>query len=76
MKVKTSITLSEEIIEYIDQNLDQMRTRSEFIERALLVFIAQRKRAELNARDVEIINKRADYLNEEADDVLSYQVIQ
>jgi len=75
MKVKTSITLSEDIIEYIDRNLDQMRTRSEFIERALRLFIAQRKRNEFNARDVEIINKRADYLNEEADDVLSYQVV-
>ncbi|MFC1850726.1 hypothetical protein ACFL27_11085 [candidate division CSSED10-310 bacterium] len=75
MKIKTSITLSEDIIEYIDSNLDQVRTRSEFIERALRVFIAQRKRDELNARDVEIINKRADDLNEEAEDVLSYQVV-
>lgn len=74
MKVKTSITLSEDIIEYIDRNLDQMRTRSEFIERALRLFIAQKKRDELNTRDVEIINKRSEYLNEEADDVLSYQV--
>ena len=75
MKVKTSITLSEDIVEYIDRNLDQMRTRSEFIERALRLYIAQRKREELNARDVEIINKRADYLNAEADDVLTYQVV-
>jgi hypothetical protein len=28
---------------------------------------------EMNARDLEIINRRADYLNKEAADVLSYQ---
>ena len=29
---------------------------------------------EENARDLEIINRRADFLNEEANDVLGYQV--
>jgi hypothetical protein len=31
-------------------------------------------RDEQNARDIQIINKRADYLNQEAADVLAYQV--
>jgi hypothetical protein len=35
--------------------------------------IAQRQRERQNARDLEIINRRAHYLNEEAADVLDYQ---
>ncbi|MFC1850097.1 hypothetical protein ACFL27_07900 [candidate division CSSED10-310 bacterium] len=54
--------------------ISEGKTRSELIERALRLYIAQKKRDKLNARDVEIIHKRSDYLNEEADDVLSYQI--
>jgi len=73
MKVKTSITLSEELIKAIDQRLDH-KTRSEFIERVLWSFIAQIARNEQDRRDLEIINEQADQLNEEAIDVLDYQV--
>jgi hypothetical protein len=37
-------------------------------------YITPMIRNEQNARDVQIINQRADYLNEEAADVLAYQV--
>lgn len=73
MKVKTSITLSKEVIEAIDERIIN-KNRSEFIEKALWAFIAQIIRNEQNARDIQIINKRADYLNQEAEDVLAYQV--
>ena len=75
MKVKTSITLSEDLLKAIDQQSDQFKNRSDFIENALRVFIAQMLRNKQNAKDLEIINKRADYLNKEAADVLEYQVI-
>lgn len=75
MKVKTSITLSEDLLKAIDQQSDQFKNRSDFIETALRVFIAQMLRNKQNAKDLEIINKRADYLNKEAADVLEYQVI-
>jgi metal-responsive CopG/Arc/MetJ family transcriptional regulator len=74
MKVKTSITLSKDLLEAIDRQAKPDKTRSEFIETAVRVFIAQRLRDEQNARDLEIINRRADYLNQEAEDVLAYQV--
>ena len=74
MKIKTSITLSKDLLEAIDQRASSDRTRSEFIEMALRAFIAQLIRNEQNARDLEIINQRADYLNKEAADVLAYQV--
>jgi len=43
--------------------------------KALRAFVAQLIRSEQNARDLEIINRRAEQLNEEALDVLTYQII-
>ncbi len=74
MKAKISITLSEDLLKAIDEYSGQYRNRSEFIEEALRAFIKQMIRSKQNARDLEIINRRADYLNEEAADVLTYQV--
>ena len=75
MKVKTSITLSEELLKAIDKRAKQSnKNRSDFIEAAVWVFIGQLIRDEQNARDLEIINRRADHLNREAADVLAYQV--
>lgn len=75
MKIKTSITLSEEVLEAVDKRAKQhKKTRSDFIERAVWAFIAQLIRNEQNARDLEILNRRADFLNQEASDVLEYQV--
>lgn len=74
MKVKTSITLSEDLLEAIDRQSARFKNRSEFIEAAVRAFIAQLVRDERNARDLAIINQRADRLNEEAADVLAYQV--
>lgn len=74
MKVKTSITLSDKLLEAIDERArQQKKTRSDFIEVAAWAFIAQLIRDEQNARDLEIINRRADFLNQEASDVLEYQ---
>jgi metal-responsive CopG/Arc/MetJ family transcriptional regulator len=75
MKVKTSITLSRDLLEAIDVRASRGRSRSEFIERALRVFLAETERQERNARDVDILNRRAERLNREAADVLAYQVI-
>lgn len=74
MKVKTSITLSEDLLKIIDQKSGQFKNRSEFIETALRVYIKQMIRKQQNARDLDIINRRADHLNKEAADVLAYQV--
>jgi hypothetical protein len=37
-------------------------------------FIAHLKRVEAERRDLEIIDRRADMLNAEAEDVLTYQI--
>jgi len=43
MKIKTSFTLSEDLLKVIDQRSRQYKNRSEFIETALLFFIAHRR---------------------------------
>ena len=75
MKVKTSITLSEDLLKAIDEQSGTQKNRSEFIENALRNYIGQMIRSRQNAKDLEIINSQADRLNDEAADVLSYQVI-
>jgi metal-responsive CopG/Arc/MetJ family transcriptional regulator len=74
MKVKTSITLSKELLKTVDKLSGRNKSRSEFIEAALKAYITFIIRNEQNAKDLEIINRRADDLNEEALDVLAYQV--
>jgi metal-responsive CopG/Arc/MetJ family transcriptional regulator len=74
MKTKTSITLSADLLATIDKRARESRqNRSEFIEAAVSTFIERLIREEQNARDLEIINRQADRLNEEAADVLAYQ---
>ncbi|MCK4467610.1 MAG: hypothetical protein KAU60_04585, partial [Desulfobacterales bacterium] len=74
MKIKTSITLSDEVLKAIDLHIGEYRSRSEFLETAVRKFIAQLARKEAEQRDLEIINRHADSLNAEAKDVLTYQV--
>ncbi len=74
MKVKTSITLSEDILQTVDELSGSYKNRSEFIETAVRAFIDQLIRDQQNARDLEILNRHADRLNQEAADVLTYQV--
>ncbi|MCK5522749.1 MAG: hypothetical protein KAI83_06390 [Thiomargarita sp.] len=73
MKIETSISLSEDILDIIDELSEQYQNRSEWIEMALRSFIAQITR-EKNVQDIDIINQNAARLNEEALDVLTYQV--
>jgi metal-responsive CopG/Arc/MetJ family transcriptional regulator len=72
MKVKASITLSDEVLRAVD-DLAASSSRSEVIEHALREFLAARARQLRDARDVEIMNKHADAYNLETADLLSYQ---
>jgi metal-responsive CopG/Arc/MetJ family transcriptional regulator len=74
MKIKTSVTISQELLRVMDEFLDADKNRSLFLEKAAWSYIAKLRRAQRNARDIEIINQRADYLNAEVLDALAYQV--
>lgn len=73
MKVTTSVTVDKGLLETVDK-LSGNDDRSRFVEAALRAYVAQVIRHNQNGKDLEIINKRADELNEEALDVLDYQV--
>ena len=76
MRVKTSITLPENLLASIDQHAGSFdNNRSAFIEAAVRALISQMERGMRDARDMEIINREADRLNREAEEVLSFQVI-
>ena len=74
MKIKTSITLSEEVLLEIDKISGQSRNRSAFIEIAIRDFLKKRAKKIRDDRDLEILNRNSKRLNREAEDVLSYQV--
>ena len=74
MKVKTSITLSQDILQAIDQILGESKNRSAFIEYALRDYLRKRSKMAQNEKDLEILNRNSKRLNREAEDVLTYQV--
>lgn len=74
MKVKTSITLSKNLLKEIDLIISKSGNRSLFIEEAIKNYLIHKKRDLRNKNDLDIINRSADELNKEADDILSYQV--
>jgi len=74
MKVKTSITLPHELIQKIDALSGSYGNRSSLIEKAVRELIAAEEKRQRNAEDLAILNQNAETLNNEAEDVLSYQV--
>lgn len=73
MRVKTSVTIDEQVLKAIDKTTTRTRSRSRVIEDAAREFLARRARAAREARDLAIINHAADALNREMEDVLAYQ---
>ena len=73
MKVKTSVTLSKDLIRAMDQHGTSYKSRSDLIEAALRAFFKQLLHEARSARDIDIIHRNQSRLNAEALDVLSYQ---
>ena len=74
MKVKTSISLSSETVRQIDLLVGTTGSRSAVVEVAVRELMASREREELYRRELALLDKHAEALNEEAEDALSYQV--
>ena len=74
MKLKTSITLEEDVVAAVVAAAHPGENRSQAIERLLRESLAARAQAEIDARERSIIDAHADELNQEALDVLGYQV--
>jgi metal-responsive CopG/Arc/MetJ family transcriptional regulator len=73
MKEKTSITLSREVLAGIDRVAGSKQSRSAFIEAVLRQYLRKRARAQVEARDLELINSAARELSAEVEDILRYQ---
>ena len=72
-KMKASLTLSREVVRGIDRVAGKARSRSAVVEDVLRAYLSYRERIAANARDAERINRFADELNAEMQDVLAYQ---
>ena len=70
MRVKTSITLPEELLRRLD-HLD--KNRSALLERAAVAYLAHLERQARDRKDSEIIDQNAERLNREEMDTLDYQ---
>jgi metal-responsive CopG/Arc/MetJ family transcriptional regulator len=73
MKIKTSITLAEELVRNIDSLSGARKNRSEFIEKAVMDYIEKQAKRKRDMADFDILNRKAGRLNKEAEDVLTYQ---
>jgi predicted transcriptional regulator len=73
MKVKTSITLSDDVLAAVDELAPAHGSRSAAIEHVLRDHLARRARDAAHARELARLNRRAARLNAEAADVLEYQ---
>ena len=71
MRIKISITLSEELLGRLDR-VD--KNRSALLERAALDYLSRIENEKRDRRDLEIINRNAGRLNREAMDTLEYQI--
>jgi metal-responsive CopG/Arc/MetJ family transcriptional regulator len=73
MKLKTSVTLSEDIVKRLDRAARKGENRSQAIERLLRESLAAEARRAADLKDLALINEHAAELNAEAKDVLMYQ---
>ena len=73
MKIKTSVTLSKEVVALIDKHAEGETNRSAFIELAVRTYLRILQRRERDQRDLRTINRLSEKLNKEAEDVLDYQ---
>jgi metal-responsive CopG/Arc/MetJ family transcriptional regulator len=74
MKVKTSVTLSEELLKAIEaQARAEAANRSALIEQAMWEYLRSRHRADRDREEMARINAASVELNKEALDTIDYQ---
>lgn len=77
MRVKTSISLDPSTLAELDEiagsRVGSAGSRSRLIEEAILAFVERWRRRRREAQDLAILNRAADELNREMEDILTYQ---
>jgi len=76
MKIQTTISLEPELWQELNRALatNGQRSPSELIEGLLRNFLIKPKAPAYDLDELDLINRNADRLNQEAEDVLTYQV--
>lgn len=74
MKLKASITLSEDVLKALDALGKEFKNRSEAVENAVVFFLDSRRAKMRDEKELRILNRMAHRLNREAKEVLSYQI--
>jgi metal-responsive CopG/Arc/MetJ family transcriptional regulator len=73
MKMKTSLTLSEDLVASLDRIAGPRASRSAFIERILREYVDQRAVERRNARAAAAIDRHVVKLNAEMTDAMTFQ---
>ena len=73
-KMKSTITISDELMNAIDQITGQKDNIENLIELLLRKYVEEEKKKRRDLTDFRILNDNSEYLNSEAEDVLTYQV--
>ncbi len=73
-KMKSTITISDELMNAIDQITGQKNNIENLIELLLRKYIEEEKKKRQDLNDLRILNDNSEYFNSEAKDVLTYQV--
>lgn len=74
VKIETKVALSEDLVAALDSRSHDPQDRSAIVEAALRAYLMWPRPGE-DAGDLEIINSHSAELNEEAADVLEYQIV-
>lgn len=73
MRVKTLITLPKDLLLSVDALTDKKHKRSAVIESALREYVARENPKSLNRRDMRIINKNIEVINQQVAETLEFQ---
>lgn len=74
VRVRTTVTIEEELLRAIDEIAKSEQGRSDWIEGAARQQLERQARVERELRDLEILDRSSEALNREMEDVLRYQV--
>lgn len=73
MKVKTSVTLAEDLVRQVDRATAKGESRSQALERLVREGLTARARRQADDRDRALLNRHAEALNAEVEDALHFQ---
>ena len=72
--MKNTITIPDELVNALDQITGQKNNIEQLIGLLLRKYIEEEKRKRQDLQDLQILNENSEFLNSEAENVLTYQV--